>query len=164
MVKPPPDLDSLSSFVLKPLTLGLLEGNGRLAAENAALRAGIARLKGLKGKPEIKPSVLSGMDKATEPGSRRAARETRRRGAKKPSAPVEQRVITAASLPVGSRFKGYERFTVQDLKIEARVVCYRRERWLTPDGRWKSSTMPARYTERLSAGREAAAQYYGKRR
>ena len=30
-------------------------------------------------------------------------------------------------------------------------------------GRWKSPTMPARYSERLSAGRGAVAQYYGKR-
>ena len=30
-------------------------------------------------------------------------------------------------------------------------------------GRWKSPTMPARYAERLSAGRGAVAQYYGRR-
>ena len=30
-------------------------------------------------------------------------------------------------------------------------------------GRWKSPTMPARYAERLSAGRGAVAQFYGKR-
>ncbi len=30
-------------------------------------------------------------------------------------------------------------------------------------GRWKSPSMPARYAERLSAGRGAVAQYYGKR-
>jgi hypothetical protein len=30
MVKPPLDIDALSSFVLKPLTLGLLEENGSL--------------------------------------------------------------------------------------------------------------------------------------
>ena len=143
MVKPLPDIETLSSFVLKPLALGLLEENGRLVAENAALRAEIARLKGLKGKPEIKPSVPSGMDKATEPGSRREARSTRRRGPKKPSAPVEERVITAEGIPAGSRFKGYETFTVQDLKIEARVVCYRRERWLTPDGRTVTAPLPS---------------------
>jgi hypothetical protein len=78
-----------------------------LVAENAALRAEIARLKRLKGKPEIKPSKPSGMDKGTEPGSRREARLTRRRGPKKPSAPVEQRVVAAEGIPAGSRFKGY---------------------------------------------------------
>lgn len=142
MVKPPPDIDALSSLVLKPLTLGLLEENARLAAENSVLRAEIARLKGLKGKPEIKPSKPSGMDKATEPGSRRERRGKGRRGAKKPSAPIEERAVAATGLPAGARFKGYETFTVQDLRIEARVVRYRRERWLLPDGRTVVAPLP----------------------
>jgi hypothetical protein len=142
MAKPPLNVEAFSPFVLKPLTLGLLEENARLASENASLREEIARLKGLKGKPDIKPpSKPSGMDKATEKRSRRA--ETRRRGPKKPSAPVEERVIAVPDIPPGSRFKGYEDFTVQDLKIETRVVCYRRERWLTPDGRTVLASLPA---------------------
>jgi hypothetical protein len=142
MVKPPLNVDAFSPFVLKPLTLGLLEENARLASENASLREEIARLKGLKGKPDIKPpSTPSGMDKATEKRSRR--QEKRRRGPKTPSAPVEERVVAASDIPPGSRFKGYEDFTVQDLKIEPRVVRYRRERWLVPDGRTVLAPLPA---------------------
>jgi len=142
MTKTPPDIDLLPPSALRPLTLGLLEENARLTAENGALREEIARLKGLKGKPNIKPpSKPSGMDKATEKRPRRE--EKRGRGAKKPSAPVEERMIAAADIPPGSRFKGYEDFTIQDLKIEARVVCYRRERWLTPDGRTVLAPLPA---------------------
>jgi hypothetical protein len=141
MVKPPLNVDAFSPFVLKPLTLGLLEENARLASENVALREEIARLKGLKGKPGIKPpSTPSGMDKATE---KRSRQEKRRRGPKRPSVPVEERVVVAPGIPPGSRFKGYEPFTVQDLKIEPRVVCYRRERWLTPDGRTVLAPLPA---------------------
>ncbi len=144
MVKPPPDLDALAPLALKPLTLGLLEENARLAAENAVLREEIARLKGLKGKPDIKPPTKpSGMTKATDAASRRERQAKRRRGAKRPSAPVEEQVIAAAGLPPGSRFKGYEDFTVQDLRIEPRVVRYRRERWLTPDGRTVLAPLPA---------------------
>jgi hypothetical protein len=141
MVKPPPDLDALAPLALKPLTLGLLEENARLAAENSVLREEIARLKGLKGKPDIKPPTKpSGMNKAA---SRQELRAKRRRGAKRPSAPVEEQVIAAAGLPPGSRFKGYEDFTVQYLRIEPRVVRYRRERWLTPDGRTVPAPLPA---------------------
>jgi len=143
MVKPPADIDVLTPQALKPLTLGLLEENARLAAENAALREEIARLKGLKGKPDIKPpSKPSGMEKTTDKGSRKERREKRRRGPKTPSVPVEKRVIAVTGLPLGSRFKGYEDFTVQDLRIEAQVICYRRERWVTPDGQTVMAPLP----------------------
>ena len=35
---------------------------------------------------------------------------------------------------MGSRFKGYEEITVQDLMSKAETTLYRRERWETPDG------------------------------
>ena len=143
MVKPPPDIDAIGPQALRPLTLGLLEENARLSAENASLREEIAHLKGLKGKPDIKPPTKpSGMAKATDAGSRQERRAKRRRGAKKPSVPAEERVIGVEGLPPGSRFKGYEDFTVQDLRIETRVVRYRRERWLTPDGRTVLAPLP----------------------
>ena len=89
MVKPPPDLDALAPLALKPLTLGLLEENARLAAENAVVREEIARLKGLKGKPDIKPPTKpSGMTKATDAASRRERQAKRRRGAKRPTCSI----------------------------------------------------------------------------
>ena len=119
MINPPFGIDALSPLVLKPFTLGLLEENARLTSENGALREELARLKGLKGKPDIKPSSKppskpSGMDKATE---KRPRRETkRRRGPKKPSGPVEERRVAVDGIPPGSRFKGTQPFTVQELR------------------------------------------------
>ena len=46
-------------------------------------------------------------------------------------------------VPEGAVFKGYEDFVVQDLILQPRVIRYRRERWLTPDGRSLVAPLPA---------------------
>ena len=143
MPKLPQDVDTLSPDGLKQLVIALLGKVAALEEKVAAQAEEIARLKGLKGKPQIKPSTPSGMDKAASSRAEREWRKKRRRGAKAPTVPVEERVIAPPDIPPGSRFKGYESFTVQDLKIEPRVVCYRRERWLTPDGRTILAPLPS---------------------
>ena len=57
------DLDHLSSADLKALVIRLMERIAGLEHTVAALREEIARLKGLKGPPSIKPS---GMEQASE--------------------------------------------------------------------------------------------------
>jgi hypothetical protein len=130
-VSSPPDLDVLSSAELKALVIALLERVAALERTVAAQRDEIARLKGVPGRPALKPS---GMENATQPKSA-SGKGKRDRGGKKTRRRVihEDRVVKAAA-PAGSRFKGYEDFVVQDLVLRPHVVRYRRERWLTPDG------------------------------
>src|SRR5713226_8271756 len=141
MTGSPPDLDGNGIDELQRLLIEALERITALTAENAALREEIARLKGLKGRPKIPPSKPSGMERASVPP---APRDKGRRGRSKSARLVlaEDRIVTA-EVPIGSRFKGYEIYLVQDLEIRARVIRYRRERWLTPDGKTVVAPLPA---------------------
>lgn len=140
MAGPTPDIDDLDVAGLRRLLLQVLEENAALRAEVAALREEVRRLKGLKGPPAIKPSKPSGMDKATEAKPRE--RNKRRRGPKNARLTVDEVQVVRAEVPPGSRFKGYEDFVVQDLVIRPRVIRYRRERWLTPEGMTVVAPLP----------------------
>ena len=105
------------------------------------LREEIAHLKGLKGRPNIKPSTPSGMDKATEPLKSAKKGKRRFRGKVTPRVKIEDQVVKVA-VPEGSRFKGHEPFLVQELVISAKATCYQRERWVTPNGHTILAPLP----------------------
>jgi hypothetical protein len=46
-------------------------------------------------------------------------------------------------IPPAAVFKGYEDFVVRDLILKPRVNLYRREHWLSPDGRSLVAPFPA---------------------
>jgi len=138
MTGSPPDVEDLNGEALKKLVFRLLEENAALKAEIAGLREENARLKGLKGRPKIRPS---GMDQATEPKAAGGKANKRRRGGAK-RVVSEERVVTMAALP-GWRFKGYESYVVEDLVVRPATIRYRRERWRTAAGETIVAPLPA---------------------
>lgn len=140
---PPGDVDDLSAAELRNLVVSLLGKVADLQRTVSAQRDEIARLKGMKGPPSIKPS---GMDQATS-GKSKHGDGRRGRGKKPlPRVAVEDQILTPvfpAETSGGARFKGYEDFVVQDLVIQPRVIRYRRERWVTADGRTVIAPLPA---------------------
>ena len=155
------DIDALSNADLKTLVIVLVGKVTELERTVAAQRDEIARLKGLKGRPPIKPS---GLDQAT------ASKEARRSDCMRPRKRAkstelrvhEERIIPVGPLPHGARFKGYASFLVQDLVLQAKVVRIKRERWRTPDGHTVTAPLPAEVTGHFGPGlrRFVLAQYH----
>jgi hypothetical protein len=137
-VPPPPALSALSRAELEALLVELFGEVATLKQTVAEQREEIARLKGLKGRPTIKPS---GIDKGTAPAKPTRNEKRPGRGKVMPRVDIEDKVINA-EIPRGSRFKGYQSFLVQDLVISVHATRYRRERWVTPDGRTILAPLP----------------------
>ncbi len=131
-----PDVEGLGLDDLKKLVLNLLEENSALRAEVAALRDEVARLKGLNGRPAIKPSGME--PPRAVPG--RGGNKRRRKGAKR--LVIDEDRIVEAAAPPGSRFKGYQDSIVQELVVCRQVIRFRRQRWLRPDGTTVVAPLP----------------------
>lgn len=145
MSKPPfHPLDDLSSAELRALVLELLGEVAALKQTVAEQREEIARLKGLKGPPRLKPGKPSGMEQASAQRAGSSGPRNRRGRGKKTLLRVaaEDPRVVPAEVPAGSRFKGYEDFVIQDLVIRPAAVRFRRERWLTPDGHTVVAPLP----------------------
>ena len=96
-MSPAPELSNLSRAELEARLIDLFGQVTELKALVAAQRDEIARLKGLKGRPSVKPS---GMEKNTEPTHGGKGGKQRRRGKVTPRVKVETEVLRAAHPPV----------------------------------------------------------------
>src|SRR5215468_5221771 len=134
-----PATDGLGLAELKSLLLQAYEKIAQRDAEIVALREELARLKGLKGRPQLKPS---GMEKSTQ-GRAKGKRKRAQRGPKRSKVTIDEtKVIKAENVEAGARFKGYEDFIVQDIIVQPRTVLYRRERWQLPSGETVVAPLP----------------------
>jgi len=119
----------------------LLESLNALYEENQALRDEIARLKGQKTRPEIKPSKLESRRK------KHTGAKTKRPGSAKRKKSqileIHKTVkIPPENPPPGCWFKEYNDFLVQGLRITPFNTRYRLERWESPDGQTFAGKLP----------------------
>jgi len=97
------------------------------------LRDEIARLKGQKPRPDIKPSVLEAV-----PKTERKEGDKRPGSAKRPKTAEltihREQPLHAEGLPEGSKFRCYEPYVVQELTIQNQNIRYLRARYDLPGG------------------------------
>jgi len=146
-----PDLPEVPEDQRTPLVDKLIEiissQNEKLQLQKEliqGLKDEIARLKGEKPKPDIKPSNLGKKSKQDD-NNGQDTKKTQRPGSKKKRKKLEIHETVAvppAHIPEGSRFKGYEDYFVQDLLIQPYNVRYRLERWIDPSGNSIAGTLP----------------------
>jgi hypothetical protein len=105
----------------------------------------VARLKGEKGKPDIKKTV--GLEGRTDDKSNNK-NKNRKRGKKIRNKKTKSLIIHDTKfqqpdvVPEGSVFKGYKKFVVQDIKIENNNIVYKLARYTTPEGKYIIGKLP----------------------
>lgn len=141
MVVKIPKIDEIPIEEQTPLLLMLLESLNALAEENQALRDEIARLKGEKPRPKIKPSRLEGRRSSKSKSSGKRPGSAKRHKTK--SLEIHETIkVPPENLPSGSTFKGYNDFVVQGLEMKPLNIRYRLERWKSPDGQTLTGKLP----------------------
>lgn len=127
----------------------------------------ILRLKGLKGRPKIRPSKmdsstspseegdgedvnedeeedkqdpLSGGDGSGENDGRKKRRKPKRR--KNATLKIDKTEKVSVDAPFLAEFKGYKEYTVQDVIIKSLSTRYLLEQWQTPDGKYIIAKAP----------------------
>lgn len=124
---------------ITPLVAELLQLTQLQMEEIRLLRDEIARLKGQKPRPNIKPSRLE----STPKRSKTKKRKKRPKKSKTKKIEIHEVVsIKPDDLPDGSKLKDYQDYVVQDLIIGNWNTCYRRQRWQTPSGDYVTGKLP----------------------
>ncbi len=134
-------IPEISEEEMTPIVNRLLEITQQLIEENQNLKDEIARLKGQKPKPKIKPSNLT-----KEGANKQETDKTgsgRRRKSKTKDIKIHQEIkIEPDNIPPGSRLIDYKDYIVQDIKFFPWNIRYRRGRWQTPSGDFIIGELP----------------------
>ncbi|MDZ7581909.1 MAG: transposase [Deltaproteobacteria bacterium] len=127
--------------------LAFIERQGIIILQQAEqiqqLKDEIARLKNQPPRPDIKPSSL-GKKKKRSKGSLRKKRAGSDKRSKTANLEVHKtKPIEPENIPVGSEFRSYKDFVVQDIVIKPLNTRFRLKVYQTPDGGYVSGKLPA---------------------
>jgi hypothetical protein len=142
MKTPLPEIPEDQKTPLVQILLRILQEQ---AEEIALLKDEIAKLKGQKPRPKFSPSNVSddAKNKRERSGSGDSSQPSHARRQKR----IEKRIIQPGYIPPGSRFKGYEEYSVQDLSIEAVEIQFRVAIYIAPEGARIRGELPLQYQQ-----------------
>ena len=136
----PPTIPEEDKSPLVEQLLALIERQSVIIQQ---LRDEIARLKNLPPRPDIKPSSL-GKKKKRSKGSLRNKRAGSEKRSKTTYLEIHKtKPIEPENIPVGSEFRSYKDFVVQDIVIKPLNTRFRLKVYQTPDGGYVTGKIPA---------------------
>jgi hypothetical protein len=114
-----------------------------LKEENQRLKDEISILKKQKSRPKIPPNILEGRNSSSKQGKEKTKRGKHPRQHKIHALVIHETVrLKPESIPEGAVFKGTQKYTVQDIRIQNFNVVYERERWQLTDGTHVTANLP----------------------
>ena len=113
----------------------------KLSATVDDLKDEIDRLKKTPKRPKFRANNLESRNRSGKGKNDPLSNKSNTERSIPPKACTEIRV-EAANVPKGSRFKGYQDFSLQEVDVIASDVTYRLEVWQAPDGKVIRATLP----------------------
>lgn len=145
-----PDIPEQDQTPLVKILLAYIEQITELCQQQGEeierLKDEINILKGEKKRPVFKASKLDKETGSKEPSDqqpKKRAGSSKRKKTQKLLIHEDKVIKPDESIPLGSRFKGYRDFVVQDLNIEVHTTRYRLEHWVTPENEMLKGQLPA---------------------
>jgi len=94
----------------------------------------INRLKNMPKRPKFRPGGGNPKNRSGKPNSNNKRGKSNSNNDIAPKKRREEITVPASNVPEGSRFKGYQEYTVQELELIPKDIIYRLAVWQAPDG------------------------------
>jgi hypothetical protein len=102
----------------------------------------INRLKNMPKRPKFRPGGGNPKSRSGKPGEDKKKDKSNLDNDMTPKKVREEVVVKAADIPQGSRFKGYQEYSVQELELIPKDIVYKLEVWQAPDGHMIRAILP----------------------